>query len=98
MEDGKPKTLHYKRSHFATQLPVDYLYSPSHCWIARQEGDLWRVGLTKFAVRMLGEMVDHACAAEPGAAVRPRGVIGGIAGEKAISHLLWEGQGHFGGD
>jgi len=97
METEKPKTVHYKRSHFATQLPVDYLYSPSHCWIARQEGDLWRVGLTKFAVRMLGEMVDHAFAAEPGAPVRPGEVIGWIEGFKAISDLFCVAQGHFAG-
>src|SRR5206468_4087450 len=59
METGKPKSLHYKRSHFVTRLPVDYLYSPSHCWIAQQQGYFWRVGFTKFAVRMLGDMVDH---------------------------------------
>ena len=50
METRIPKTLHYKRSRFVTQLPADYLYSPSHCWIARQEGDLWRVGLTQGGV------------------------------------------------
>src|SRR5882762_8886963 len=52
MPTDKPKTLHYKRSHFATQLPVDYLYSPSHAWMGRQDEDHWRVGLTKFATRM----------------------------------------------
>ena len=97
METEKPKTVHYKRSHFATQLPVDYLYSPSHCWIARQERDLWCVGLTKFAVRMLGEMVDHGFSAEPGAPVRPGEVIGWIEGFKAISDLFCVAQGHFAG-
>src|SRR5437763_7545931 len=71
METRIPKTLHYKRSRFVTHLPVDYLYSPSHCWIARQEDDLWRVGFTKFAVRMLGDMVDHGFEIEPGALVQP---------------------------
>src|SRR5438128_2132400 len=69
MDTGKPKTLHYKRSHFATQLPVDYFYSPSHFWAARQDGDLWRIGLTKFATRMLGEMVDHGFELEAGTPV-----------------------------
>jgi len=97
MESEKPKTLHYKRSRFATQLPVDYLYSPSHCWIARQEGDLWRVGFTKFAVRMLGEMVDHGFEAEAGAAVQPGAIIGWIEGFKAISDLFCIAQGRFAG-
>jgi len=97
MEAGRPKTLHYKRSHFATQLPLDYLYSPSHCWIARQSDDLWRVGFTKFAVRMLGDMVDHGFEAEPGAQVEVGQVIGWIEGFKAISDLFCIAQGSFAG-
>jgi len=97
MESEKPKTLYYKRSRFATQLPVDYLYSPSHCWIARQEGGLWRVGFTKFAVRMLGEMVDHGFEAEAGAAVAPGAIIGWIEGFKAISDLFCIAEGQFTG-
>ena len=97
MEAGKPKTLHYKRSHFVTQLPADYLYSPSHCWIAQQEGDLWRVGFTKFAVRMLGDMVDHGFEVEAGTPVRPGQVVGWIEGFKAISDLFCIAQGNFAG-
>ena len=97
MEAQKPKTLHYKRSHFATQLPLDFLYSPSHCWIAPQEDDLWRIGLSKFAVRMLGDMVDHGFETEPGAPVRPGQVVGWIEGFKAISDLFCIAQGNFGG-
>ena len=95
MEADKPKTLHYKRSHFVTQLPIDYLYSPSHCWIARQEDDLWRVGFTKFAVRMLGEMVDHGFDTQPGAPVRSGQVLGWIEGFKAISDLFCVADGTF---
>ena len=36
MEQAGSKTLYYKRSRFVTHLPVDFLYSPSHCWIAQQ--------------------------------------------------------------
>ncbi len=97
MEAENPKALHYKRSHFVTQLPADYLYSPSHCWIARSEGDTWRVGLTKFAVRMLGEMVDHGFEVEPGKPVRSGQVIGWIEGFKAISDLYCIAEGTFAG-
>ena len=97
MEAHQPKTLHYKRSHFVTQLPVDYLYSPSHCWIARAEGVLWRIGFSKFAVRMLGEMVDHGFETEPGATVQPGQVVGWIEGFKAISDLFCIAQGTFAG-
>src|SRR5678816_2727905 len=69
MNTGAAKALHYKRSHFATQLPVNYLYTSSHAWIAEQEPGLWRIGLTKFATRMLGEMVDHGFEIEDNASV-----------------------------
>jgi glycine cleavage system H protein len=97
MEPEKPKTLHYKRSHFVTQLPMAYLYSPSHCWIARHSGDLWRVGFTKFAVRMLGDMVDHGFEARPGAPVQSGQIIGWIEGFKAISDLFCVAEGIFAG-
>lgn len=97
METDRPKTLHYRRSHFVTQLPVDYLYSPSHCWAARQADDLWRVGFTKFAVRMLGDMVDHSFDTEPGAEVRAGQVLGWIEGFKAISDLFCVADGTFAG-
>jgi len=82
METNRPKTLHYKRARFATHLPVEYLYSPSHFWIARKEGELWRVGLTKFATRMLGEMVDHGFAVEINAPVASGQIIGWVEGFK----------------
>ncbi|MEY2410992.1 MAG: glycine cleavage system protein [Verrucomicrobiota bacterium] len=93
----KPKTLHYKRSHFVTQLPVDHLYSPSHFWLARQTGDLWRVGLTKFATRMLGDMVD--CGFEPmsDVPVATGQIIGWVEGFKAISDIYCIVEGAFSG-
>ena len=97
METRIPKTLHYKRSRFVTQLPVDYLYSPSHGWIARQEGDLWHVGFTKFAVRMLGDMVDHGFETGLDAAVQPGQIVGWIEGFKAISDLFCIAEGTFAG-
>src|SRR5947207_12546597 len=95
MNPGSGKTLRYKRSHFVTQLPVDYLYSPSHSWIARQEDGLWRVGFTKFAVRMLGEMVDHGFEAAPKRLVEPGQIIGWVEGFKAISDLFCIARGEF---
>jgi glycine cleavage system H protein len=87
MEPAKPKTLHYKRSHFATQLPMDYLYSPSHAWLARQPDGSWRVGLTRFATRMLGEMVDHGFETAAGTSVEHGQIVGWVEGFKAISDL-----------
>ena len=96
MPDAAPrKTLPYKRSHFATQLPVDYLYSPSHCWLGPEEGEVWRVGLTKFATRMLGELVDFGFESELGARVSVGQTVGWIEGFKAISDIYCVVEGTF---
>jgi glycine cleavage system H protein len=97
MSSGPLKTLHYKRATFATQLPVDFRYSPSHAWAGPVGEDRWRVGLTKFATRMLGEMVDHGIDVEAGAAVAPGQILGWVEGFKAISDLYCIGAGQFAG-
>ena len=95
MNTGPQKALHYKRSHFATQLPADYLYTASHAWIAPVGENQWRVGITKFATRMLGEMVDHGFEKEPGAAVTLGDIVGWVEGFKAISDLYCVVSGQF---
>jgi glycine cleavage system H protein len=92
-----PATTLYKRSNFATHLPVDYLYSPSHFWIARVEGsaDRWRIGFTKFATRMLGEVVDFQLEKKPGDPVRSGEIVGSIEGFKAISDIYCVAEGTF---
>ncbi len=97
MDASRPKILPYKRAHFATQLPADYLFSPSHAWIAPQDAAHWRVGLTKFATRMLGEMVDHGFELEAGAPVQSGQIVGWIEGFKAISDLFCIAEGTFAG-
>ena|SRR5437867_2977569 len=97
MSIATPNTLHYKRSHFATQLPVGYLYTPSHCWVERQAADLWRVGLTKFATRMLGEMVDCGFELERDSPVISGQIIGWVEGFKAISDIFCVLDGTFSG-
>lgn len=87
MENAKPETIFFKRSHFATQLPIDALYSPSHYWLARDPDGIWRVGFSKFAVRMLGDLVDQAFEVPVGAPVEPGKILGWIEGFKAISDI-----------
>jgi glycine cleavage system H protein len=93
----KTKTLRYKRSRFVTQLPVDYLYSPSHAWLAREADSVWRIGITKFATRMLGDMVDHGFEVAMGAPVRSGQIIGWLEGFKAISDIFCVVDGNFSG-
>lgn len=96
---SKPPTTFYKRATFVTHLPESYLYHPAHFWIARCEPGAarWRVGYTKFATRMLGEIVDHQFEKSPGDAVACGEIIGSIEGFKAISDLYCVGQGSFAG-
>jgi len=92
-------TVSYKRATFVTQLPKSYLYTQSHGWLARVETDVgsrvWRVGYTKFALRMLGELVDVQFECPPDAAVQTGDIIGSIEGFKAISDLYCAGTGRF---
>jgi glycine cleavage system H protein len=79
--------LHYQRSRFATRLYPDRLYTAGHYWLRREADGLWRVGLAKFAVRMLGEAVEMEFEAKPGAALEVGQVVGWIEGFKAVSDL-----------
>ena len=87
MDAQRGKTLFYKRSQFVTHLPLDALYSPSHSWVLRVEDGRFRVGLTKFATRMLGEMVNHQFEMAFEAKVDIGQIIGWIEGFKAISDV-----------
>ncbi len=91
------KTLLFKRSHFATRLPVDCIYSPSHFWARQGEDGVWRIGFTKFATRMLGDMVDHGFEVKAGAAIAPGQILGWVEGFKAISDVYNFCAGEFAG-
>jgi glycine cleavage system H protein len=89
--------LHYRRARFATRLPADRLYTTSHFWIVEQEPGVWRVGLTKFAARMLGEVVDLGFEAREGDAVELGQTIGWLEGFKARTDLYTVVAGRFAG-
>ncbi|HLY07993.1 MAG TPA: glycine cleavage system protein H [Planctomycetota bacterium] len=89
--------FHYKRSRFATRLFSDRLYTAGHSWLRREEGDLWRIGFAKFAVRMLGEAVELAFEVPEGSAVKTGQPIGWIEGFKAVTDVYAPFAGTFGG-
>ena len=97
METEPSAFLFYKRSNFVTQLPLAYRYTSSHCWAAEVGDRLWRVGFTKFATRMLGEMVDHSFSVSVGALVSPGDVLGSVEGFKALTELYCIAMGEFAG-
>jgi glycine cleavage system H protein len=93
-------TVLYKRATFVTHLPTTHLYTPSHCWLARAREESrpasWRVGYTKFALRMLGELVDVRFERPSGSAVKTGDIVGTVEGFKAISDIYCVGSGAFG--
>ncbi len=89
--------IHYKRSRFSTRLRGDRFYTAGHYWLRREESDLWRVGLTKFAIRMLGEPVEAGFEVQPGSPIETGQVIGWIEGFKAVTDLFAPFAGRFEG-
>src|SRR5688572_11169313 len=85
----------YKRSNFVTHLPTECRYSPSHFWLRETEPGCWRVGFTKFATRMLGEIVEVQWEKAAGAPVASGEIIGSIEGFKAISDIYCAAEGAF---
>ena len=95
MDSAIPATLFYKRSHFVTHLPVGFRYTRSHFWLAEQPDGVWRIGLTRFATRMLGDMVDHGFEIEPESRVAVGDIVGWVEGFKAISDVYCVATGTF---
>ena len=57
----------------------------------------WRVGFTKFATRMLGDLVDHQFEKQTGEVVSSGEIVGSVEGFKAISDLYSPVAGVFSG-
>jgi len=91
------QTVFYKRATFVTHLPVEHLFTPSHSWLSAvvDQPKLWRVGYTKFALRMLGELVDVQFERKASESVKVGEVIGSIEGFKAISDLFSVANGRY---
>ena len=87
--------LHYRRSRFATRLLTDRLYTASHFWAKEERPGVWRVGLTKFAARMLGDVVDVGFETPVDSDVRLGDAIGWFEGFKARSDLYCVVSGRF---
>lgn len=91
--------IRYKHARFSARFPDSFRYSRSHYWMAPVEGEagLWRVGFTKFATRMLGELVDCDWQVREGEAVKPGQTIGSVEGFKAASDVYCVMEGAFAG-
>ncbi len=91
--------IRYKHARFRARFPSTYRYARSHYWMAEvEEGSgLWRVGFTKFATRMLGELVEAEFPLSVGSEVTPGQNIGTVEGFKAASDVYCVMRGSFQG-
>jgi glycine cleavage system H protein len=87
----------YKRSRFQSRLPRGRLYTASHFWLAEQEPGVWRVGFTRFATRMLGDLVEHGFEVKVGDPIKVGQTIGWVEGFKALTDLYSVADGIFAG-
>jgi len=90
--------LAYKRGRFSTGLPTDRLYTRSHYWLREAGPAVWRIGLTKFATRLLGDIIEYQFEVEAGSHVAFGQQIGSIEGFKAVSDICTVAEGDFGGN
>ena len=91
------RTQYYKRARFTTRLPTHYLYARSHFWLLQVEPGLWRVGLTHFATRMLGDFVECEFQIPVGDSVKIGQPIGWVEGFKAVADIFCVAEGDFAG-
>jgi glycine cleavage system H protein len=98
------ETVRFRHAHFSARFPADCLYAPSHFWMRPADGGpiddagtldargdtprLWHVGFTKFATRMLGELVEMVLEVKPGQTVAGGERLGTVEGFKAVSELF----------
>ncbi len=87
--------LSYNRCRFATRLPTDRIYTRSHYWLREVEPGLWRVGLTAYGTRLLGEIVEYEFKVRTGTVVDAGQTIGWVEGFKTLSDLCSVATGEF---
>ncbi len=95
MTEPQDHFVRYSRSRFQSRLPTAHRYTASHFWLSQLESDLWRVGFTRFATRMLGELVELDFEIKTGDLIKIGQTIGWVEGFKAVTDLYSVGEGEF---
>lgn len=98
MTTPREQSVYYRRSRFTTHLPRNRRYSAAHYWLLEESAGTWRVGLTRFATRMLGDIVEFEFSILPGHAIATGADIGSIEGLKAVTTVFAAGTGQFAGE
>ncbi|MBI4905216.1 MAG: glycine cleavage system protein H [Acidobacteria bacterium] len=87
--------MSFKRSRFSIRIPLDRVYTRAHYWLRESSPGVWRVGFTKFATRMLGDIVEYQFDANAGDTIAVGDKIGSIEGFKALSEIYAVADGLF---
>jgi len=76
------------------RLPADRRYTASHCWLREESAGVWRVGFTRLATWLLGDLVEHEFSIPAGSTVAIGQEIGWVEGLKALNtvHSVLEGE------
>jgi glycine cleavage system H protein len=98
MTAARDETVYYRRSRFTTHLPVNRRYSPAHYWLLEEGEGRWRVGFTRFATRMLGDIVEFDFRVAAGDPIELGDEIGSVEGLKAVTTVFSAGTGRFLGE
>lgn len=88
-------SIPYQRSRFATALPADRRYTPSHFWLLEESDGVWRVGFTKMATWLLGDPVEFEFKVRSGAPMAAGEEIGWVEGMKAVHTIHAAAAGEF---
>jgi glycine cleavage system H protein len=89
--------LLFERAKFRTRLPQGRLYTAGHMWLREAGEGVWQVGLTRFALRMLGEPVEMDFEVDQDDVVEKGQVLGWLEGFKAVTDLYSPLTGRFAG-
>lgn len=88
-------TIAYRRSRFSTRLPANRRYTAAHYWLLEESPGVWQVGFTRFATRMLGDLVEYGFSVQPGDTVTVGQDIGSVEGFKAVTTIFSVADGEF---
>ena len=101
------ETVRFRHAHFSARFPLGYRYTPSHFWLLPSDWQpaapaadpttpgRWQVGFTKFATRMLGELVEMNLRVVADDDVSAGQHLGSVEGFKAVSDLFCVAEGSF---
>ncbi len=81
-----PDPLVFMMGKFEAQIPMDRRYFESHLW-ALPDGNLWRVGFTSYAIRLLQDVYFLDWQIDPETQVRRKQAIGEIETSKATATM-----------